>query len=206
MRFCIGRNYCLYHTDPVDSTTPASTQDGASAALTPVSERFVLHWGEMGSRWGVNRTVAQIHALLFISARPMHADEITQILGVARSNVSTSLRELQNFKLVRIVHMLGDRRDHFESSGDVWELLRAIVLERKAREFDPTVAVLRECLAHPELGRETAAARQRLQETLSLMDTLSTWVDEMLKLPQQTLMKLLKLGSKIQALLAKVRR
>jgi DNA-binding transcriptional regulator GbsR (MarR family) len=190
----------------VDDTTAFSTQDRAPATLTPVSERFVLHWGEMGSRWGVNRTVAQIHALLFISARPMHADEITQILGVARSNVSTSLRELQNFNLVRIVHTLGDRRDHFESSGDVWELLRAIVLERKAREFDPTITVLRECLAHPELGRESAAARHRLQETLSLMDTLSTWVDDMLKLPHQTLMKLLKLGSKIQALLAKVRR
>jgi DNA-binding transcriptional regulator GbsR (MarR family) len=190
----------------VDSTSPVTTQERASPTLTPVSERFVLHWGEMGSRWGVNRTVAQIHALLFISARPMHADEITQILGVARSNVSTSLRELQNFNLVRIVHTLGDRRDHFESSGDVWELLRAIVLERKAREFEPTIAVLRECLAHPELGRESAAARHRIQETLSLMDTLSTWVDDMLKLPHQTLMKLLKLGSKIQALLAKVRR
>lgn len=205
LSFCIDRNYCLYHTEAVDDI-PVSTSDRFQSTLTPVSERFVLHWGEMGSRWGVNRTVAQIHALLFISARPMHADEITQILGVARSNVSTSLRELQNFNLVRVVHMLGDRRDHFESSGDVWELLRAIVLERKAREFDPTVAVLRECLAHPELGRETAAARQRLQETLSLMDTLSTWVDDMLKLPQQTLLKLLKLGSKIQALLAQVRR
>jgi DNA-binding transcriptional regulator GbsR (MarR family) len=174
--------------------------------LTPVSERFVLHWGEMGSRWGVNRTVAQIHALLFISARPMHADEITQTLGVARSNVSNSLRELQSFNLVRLVHLLGDRRDHFESSGDVWELLRAIVRERKAREFDPTIAVLRECLAHPDLARETPAARQRLQETLSLMDTLSSWVDEMLKLPHETLMKILRLGSKIQGLLAKVRR
>jgi DNA-binding transcriptional regulator GbsR (MarR family) len=174
--------------------------------LTPVSERFVLHWGEMGSRWGVNRTVAQIHALLFISARPMHADEITQTLGVARSNVSNSLRELQSFNLVRLVHLLGDRRDHFESSGDVWELLRAIVRERKAREFDPTIAVLRECLAHPDLARETPAARQRIQETLSLMDTLSSWVDDMLKLPHETLMKILRLGSKIQGLLAKVRR
>jgi DNA-binding transcriptional regulator GbsR (MarR family) len=174
--------------------------------LTPVSERFVLHWGEMGSRWGVNRTVAQIHALLFISARPMHADEITQTLGVARSNVSNSLRELQSFNLVRLVHLLGDRRDHFESSGDVWELLRAIVRERKAREFDPTIAVLRECLAHPDLARETPAARQRIQETLSLMDTLSSWVDDMLKLPHETLMKILRLGSKIQGLLAKARR
>jgi DNA-binding transcriptional regulator GbsR (MarR family) len=174
--------------------------------LTPVTERFVLHWGEMGSRWGVNRTVAQIHALLFINARPMHADEIVQALGVARSNVSTSLRELQNLNLVRVTHLMGDRRDHFETSGDVWELLRTVVRERKAREFEPTIQVLRECLAHAEIGRETATARQRINETLVLMDTVSTWVDEMLRLPHETLMKILKLGAKIQNLLSKVRR
>jgi len=176
------------------------------ASLTPVTERFVLHWGEMGSRWGVNRTVAQIHALLFINGRPMHADEIVQALGVARSNVSTSLRELQNLNLVRIAHLMGDRRDHFETSSDVWELLRTVVRERKAREFEPTIEVLRECLAHPDIGRESAAARQRINETLVLMDTLSTWVDEMLRLPHETLMKILKLGAKIQKLLSKVRR
>ncbi|HEU5296696.1 MAG TPA: MarR family transcriptional regulator [Burkholderiaceae bacterium] len=187
------------------SSTPgqAGTDDGP---LTPVTERFVVHWGEMGSRWGVNRTVAQIHALLFIHGRPMHADEIVQCLGVARSNVSTSLRELQNYNLVRIVHLLGDRRDHFETSGDVWELLRTVVRERKAREFEPTIAVLRECLAHPEIARESATARQRINETLVLMDTVSTWVDEMLRLPHETLMKILKLGAKIQSLLSKVRR
>jgi DNA-binding transcriptional regulator GbsR (MarR family) len=187
--------------------------------LTPVTERFVLHWGEMGSRWGVNRTVAQIHALLFINARPMHADEIVQALGVARSNVSTSLRELQNLNLVRVTHLMGDRRDHFETSGDVWELLRTVVRERKAREFEPTIQVLRECLAHADIGqvlreclahadigRETATARQRINETLVLMDTVSTWVDEMLRLPHETLMKILKLGAKIQNLLSKVRR
>jgi DNA-binding transcriptional regulator GbsR (MarR family) len=178
----------------------------AEPALTPVAERFVLHWGEMGSRWGVNRTVAQIHALLFISARPMHADEITQTLGVARSNVSNSLRELQNLDLVRVVHLLGDRRDHFETSGDVWELLRAIVRARKSREFEPTIGVLRECLSHPDIGRESVAARQRIQETLTLMGTLSTWVDEMLKLPHETLMKILRLGARIQGLLSKARR
>jgi len=184
----------------------ATPLEVAKSTLAPVSERFVLHWGEMGSRWGVNRTVAQIHALLFISGRPMHADEIVQTLGVARSNVSNSLRELQGLNLVRIVHLLGDRRDHFETSGDVWELLRTVVRERKAREFEPTITVLRECLAHAEIGRETAVARQRIGETLALMDTVSTWVDEMLRLPHETLMKILKLGAKIQNLLAKVRR
>jgi DNA-binding transcriptional regulator GbsR (MarR family) len=173
----------------------------AGPRLTPVTERFVLHWGEMGSRWGVNRTMSQIHALLFVTGRPMHADEICELLGVARSNASTSLRELQSWGLVRIVHLLGDRRDHFETSGDVWELLRVIVRGRKAREFEPTVQALRECLAHPELGRESALSRQRVGETLVLMETLSTWVDEMLRLPPETLMKIMKLGARIQGLM-----
>ncbi len=173
----------------------------AAPRLTPVTERFVLHWGEMGSRWGVNRTVSQIHALLFIQGRPMPADEIADTLGVARSNVSTSLRELQNWNLVRVVHLLGDRRDHFETSGDVWELFRTIVRERKAREFEPTVALLRDCLTHPELAREGALAHQRLRETLVLTETLSGWADEMLRLPPETLMKILKLGARIQTLI-----
>ncbi|NRF65997.1 MarR family transcriptional regulator [Aquincola sp. S2] len=168
--------------------------------LTPVSQRFVLHWGEMGSRWGVNRTVGQIHALLFIAARPMHADEIVETLVVARSNVSNSLKELQSWGLVRVVHLLGDRRDHFEAQGDVWELFRTVVRERKAREFDPTAGVLRECLAHPDIALEPAASRQRIAQTLTLMETLSSWGDEMLRMPPETLMKIMKLGARIQAL------
>jgi DNA-binding transcriptional regulator GbsR (MarR family) len=185
---------------PVDPAPPP-VPPAAPPRLPPVTERFVLHWGEMGSRWGVNRTMSQIHALLFVSGRPMHADEICESLGVARSNVSTSLRELQSWGLVRIVHLLGDRRDHFETFGDVWELLRVIVRGRKSREFDPTIAALRELLAHPELGRESALVRQRVGETLALMDTLSAWSDEMLRLPPETLMKILKLGARIQGLL-----
>ncbi|MCX7213303.1 MAG: MarR family transcriptional regulator [Burkholderiales bacterium] len=155
----------------------------------------------MGSRWGVNRTMSQIHALLFITGRPMNADELCEQLGAARSNVSTSLRELQGWGLVRIVHLLGDRRDHFETSGDVWELLRTIVRERKQREFDPTIQALRDCLAHPELPRESALARQRINETLVLMETTSAWTEEMLRLPPETLVKIMKLGAKVQALL-----
>ncbi|HEX5756322.1 MAG TPA: MarR family transcriptional regulator [Arenimonas sp.] len=169
--------------------------------LTPVSHRFVLHWGEMGSRWGVNRTVAQIHALLFVSGRPMHAEEIAEILAVARSNVSNSLRELQSYHLVKVVHRLGDRRDHFETSRDVWELLRTVVRERKAREFDPTVAMLRDCVADPDFAQETPDARKRMQDTLQLMSTLSSWTEEMLRLEPATLMKLMKLGAKVQKLL-----
>jgi DNA-binding transcriptional regulator GbsR (MarR family) len=173
----------------------------AAPKLPPVTERFVIHWGEMGSRWGVNRTVAQIHALLFISGRPMHADELCDTLGVARSNVSNSLRELQSWKLIRTVHLLGDRRDHFETSGDVWELFRVVVQERRAREFEPTMAVLRECLAHPDLAKEPVLAKQRIGETLAFMQTLSVWADEMLHLPKEVLIKLLRLGAKVQSLL-----
>src|SRR3954470_23115426 len=114
--------------------------------MSPLESRFVLHWGEMGTRWGINRTVAQIHALLYLSSRPLHAEEIAEALSVARSNVSGSLRELQGWGIVRVIHVLGDRRDHFESLKDVWQMFRIIVEERKRREVDPTVAMLRDCL------------------------------------------------------------
>lgn len=169
--------------------------------LNPVAQRFILHWGEMGSKWGVNRTVAQIHALLYLTGRPMPADEIAETLGVARSNVSNSLKELQNWKLIHVVHVMGDRRDHFSTSGDVWELFRTIVRERKAREFDPTIAVLKDCLASMDLAKEDAAAQQRIKETLALMQSLSTWGEQMLRLEPATLMKVMKLGAKIQELL-----
>ena len=104
--------------------------------LSPTLTRFVLHWGEMGARWGVNRTVSQIHALLYLTGRPMHADELCETLVVARSNVSTSLRELQNWGLVRLVHLSDDRRDHYETSTHVWELMRTIVRERQRRVVD----------------------------------------------------------------------
>lgn len=173
----------------------------ASTALSPLSRRFVLHWGEMGSRWGVNRTVAQIHALLFLSGRPMHAEEIAETLEVARSNVSTSLRELINLNLVRALHLMGDRRDHFETSKDVWELFRTVVRERKAREFDPTVGMLRELVADPAFAAESADVRARAKETLALMSALSAWGEEMLRLQPATLMKVMKLGGRIQKLL-----
>ncbi len=118
--------------------------------ITPVQQKFILHWGEMGTRWGINRTVAQIHALLFISPEPLNADDIVETLGVARSNVSTSLKELQSWGIVRMVHILGDKRDHFESIKDVWELFRVVLNERKRREIDPTMQMLDECIAEAE--------------------------------------------------------
>jgi len=175
--------------------------DRLAEAAGAAGRRFVLHWGEMGWRWGVNRTVSQLHALLFLLGRPMHAEEIADILQVARSNVSNSLRELENWKLVRVVHLVGDRRDHYETAQDPWELLRIIVRERKAREFDPTVQVLRECVADPTLAELGPATHKRVRETLSLMEALSKWTDEMLLLEAPTLTRLIKLGAKVQGLL-----
>jgi DNA-binding transcriptional regulator GbsR (MarR family) len=169
--------------------------------LNPVAQRFILHWGEMGSKWGVNRTVSQIHALLYLTGKPMPADEIAETLEVARSNVSTSLKELQNWNLIHVVHVMGDRRDHFSTSGDVWELFRTVVRERKEREFDPTISVLKNCLASPDLAQEDTTAQQRIKETLALMEALSTWGEQMLRLEPATLMKVMKLGAKIQGLL-----
>ncbi len=166
--------------------------------LKPVAKRFVLHWGEMGSTWGVNRTVAQIHALLFIAGRPLNADDITETLEVARSNVSMSLKELSNWNLIRTVPLLGDRREHFETITDVWELFRIIVRERKQREFDPTIAVLRECMAAPEFKNEDGVSQLRIKETLALMESLSAWAAEMVRLEPETMMKLIKMGAKVQ--------
>jgi DNA-binding transcriptional regulator GbsR (MarR family) len=176
------------------SNTPA-------VELTPVGRRFVLHWGEMGTRWGVNRTVSQIHALVYLLGRPMHAEEIAATLRVARSNVSTSLRDLLHWNLVRVVHRMDDRRDYFETARDPWDLLRTIVRERKAREFDPTIGVLRECIGDPAFGREDAATRARLAETLALMEAISSWTDEMLRLDTATLTRLMKMGDKVRTLL-----
>ena len=169
--------------------------------LNPIAQRFVLHWGEMGSKWGVNRTVSQIHALLYLAGKPMPADEIAETLEVARSNVSNSIKELQNWNLVHVVLQMGDRRDHFATSTDVWQLFRTVVSERKEREFDPTISVLKDCLSSNDLSKEEAAVQQRIKETLALMEALSTWGDQMLKLDPATLMKVMKLGAKIQNLL-----
>ncbi len=166
--------------------------------LTDIARRFIVHWGEMGSSWGVNRSVAQIHALLFFHGQPVHAEELADTLGIARSNVSTSLKELLNWNLIRVTHVLGDRRDFYETSGDVWELFRTIVRERKEREFDPTVRLLRELAADPALTAESPATQDRVRSTQEFMQTLGVWSDEMLRLSPATLEKILKLGAQVQ--------
>ncbi len=166
--------------------------------LTEIQRRFVLHWGEMGSMWGVNRTVSQIHALLFTRGRPMNAEQLSETLGVARSNVSNSLKELQAWNLVRVTHVMGDRRDYFETSVDVWELFRTVVRERKEREFDPTIRMLREIIGSPDFAREPADAQDRIRATLELMEKLGAWTEEMLRLSPGTLDKVLSLGASVQ--------
>lgn len=169
--------------------------------LNPVTEKFILHWGEMGTQWGVNRTMSQIHALLYIIGKPLNAEEITETLGVARSNVSTSIKELQHWGLVQKVSILGDRRDHFTTNTDVWELARIIVIERQKRELDPTVQFLQELMDSPEFEYENNEVRTRIKETQEFVATVTTWSSEMLKLPTSALRKVLKLGASVKKLL-----
>ena len=168
--------------------------------LAPVAEKFILHWGEMGTRWGINRTVAQIHALLFVSPRPLTAEEIALALSVARSNVSTSLRELQGWGIVKVVHVLGDRRDHFESMKDVWEMFRLILDERKKRETDPTLAVLRECAAARAPAAD-AYTHDRLADMLQFFELMTNWYESTRSMPIPAVIKLVKLGDKVRKML-----
>jgi DNA-binding transcriptional regulator GbsR (MarR family) len=169
--------------------------------LLPTEQKFILHWGEMGTRWGINRTVAQVHALLFLSPKPLHAEEIASTLVVARSNVSTSLRELQGWGIVRVTHVLGDRRDHFESVKDVWEIFRIVAEERKRREIDPTLRVLQECVAELKgPGSGSAYSRERLQEMLEFLTTATGLFDELVHMPAGALRGMARLKGKLQSL------
>lgn len=166
--------------------------------LTPVMEKYVLHWGEMGARWGVNRTVSQIHALLYLSPEPLTAEEIAETLSVARSNVSNSLKELQSWNLINVTHVLGDRRDYFGVKGDTWEMLVTILEERKRREIEPTLTMLRSCVIEMENDSVTPRfVKERIQNMLSFVSTLTDWFEQVVKLPKSTLIALMKLGSKV---------
>jgi DNA-binding transcriptional regulator GbsR (MarR family) len=174
----------------------------AMTSLSPVQQKFILHWGEMGTRWGINRTVAQIHALLFISEKPLNAEDIVRVLAVARSNVSNSLKELQGWGIVRRVHVIGDARDHFESLKDVWEMFRVVMDERKKREFDPTERLLRECIAAAEKDKETDHhTQQKLRELAEFFDTTTACYAQIRRWPAGTLTKFVNAGDKLRKLL-----
>jgi DNA-binding transcriptional regulator GbsR (MarR family) len=172
-----------------------------SRELPAAVERFILHWGDLGSQWGVNRSVAQIHALLYLSERPMTAEAIAETLGMARSNASTSLRELLGWKLIRRVPTLGDRRDHYEAETDLWEMVTRIAQGRKEREIDPAAAALRACLAEAEGDKRISpAARARLAEMESFIATVNRWYEQMMSVPAPKIMALMRMGSKVASL------
>jgi len=176
--------------------------DTTKTRLSPIEQKFILHWGEMGTRWGINRTVAQVHALLYLSPLPLPAEEISQTLSVARSNVSTCLRELQGWGIVRVVHVLGDRRDHFESVKDVWDIFRIVAEERKRREVDPTLRVVRECAdALKADGKGDAYTRERLESMLEFLTVMNGLFEEILRIPAGALKGVAKLRGKVITLL-----
>src|SRR5438477_5617547 len=169
--------------------------------LSPVRQKFVLHWGEMGARWGINRTVAQIHALLYVSEKPLNAEEIAETLAVARSNVSTSLKELQGWGIVKMVHVMGDKRDNFESMKDVWEMFRVVLDERKRREIDPTLSLLRECIEEAEKAGEDKHTEQRLRDLCRFFETTIAWYSQIRRWPMSAVARFVRLGDKARKLL-----
>jgi DNA-binding transcriptional regulator GbsR (MarR family) len=183
------------------------TETTSESKLAPAVEQFILHWGDMGNQWGVNRSVAQIHALLYLSERPLTSEEIADTLGMARSNVSNSLRELTSWKLIRRVPVLGERRDHFEAETDLWEMVTRIAQGRKEREIDPAAAALRACIAAADGDpRVSATARRRLQEMESFIGTVNRWYDQMLNVPAAKIMALMRMGAKVATLVGLGRR
>ena len=166
--------------------------------LTPTIQRCVLHWGEMGSRWGVSRSVAQIHALLFLMPKPLTADEIADSLAIARSNVSVSLKELQTWDLVSVTHVIGDRRDYFQARKDIWDVLTTIMDGRKRREIDPTLAMLRECVQESKRDQDTPEpVKERIAGMLEFLEETSGWYEQVRAMPRPTLLKLMRMGARV---------
>jgi DNA-binding transcriptional regulator GbsR (MarR family) len=169
--------------------------------LPPLSRQFVSHFGEMGSRWGINRTVGQIYALLFIAQRALNADDIGEALEFSRSNVSMGLKELQSWRLVRMRHLPGDRREYFEAPTDVWEIFRVLAEERRRREIEPTLSMLRMALLEQPGNDAERHAQQRMREMYELIDRLMTWFDDVQKLAPETAMQLMGMGTAVTRVL-----
>jgi len=188
----------------VQEIEAANDVEAGVAPLPPAMTRFILHWGDLGSQWGVNRSVAQIHALLYLSEEPLNAERIADQLGLARSNVSTSIKELLNWQLIHRVPMLGDRRDHYAAETDIWEMVTRIAKGRKAREVDPAEAALKLATAEADADTQVSPiARQRLHAMLDFVTTMSRWHDEMIRMPKSTLMTFIKMGSKVTRFLGR---
>jgi DNA-binding transcriptional regulator GbsR (MarR family) len=169
--------------------------------LPPLTQRFVMHFGEMGGRWGINRTVGQIYALLYVSSNPLNADEVGEALGFSRSNVSMGLKELQAWNLVRLVHQPNDRREYFQAPEDVWSIFRTLAAERRKREIDPTLSMLRDALMEQPSAEADIHTQERLRQMYRFIDLMTNWLDDVLKMDSTTLTSLMQMGSKVQKLL-----
>ncbi len=169
--------------------------------LIPISQKFIVHWGEMGEKWGINRTIAQIHGLLYLSPKPLNAEEISETLSVARSTVSVGLHELESWGIIRVVHVLGDRTDRFEIKGDVYEMFRFIVDYRKRREVDPTLQMLRETVTELEESGGDAHTREKMGEMLALFETSDSLYQQMQKIPTRTVVRIAKMGDVVSKIL-----
>ncbi len=169
--------------------------------MTPLVRSFVAHFGEMGSRWGINRTVGQIYALIYVSQRALNADEIGEALEFSRSNVSMGLKELQAWRLVRLRHQAGDRREYFEAPSDAWEVFQILAEERRRREIEPTLSMLRSALLEKPSSEEDSVAQERMRGMHELIEMLTTWFDEVQHMDRSTLSQLMKMGSRVQKLL-----
>lgn len=179
------------------------TEINVMQELSPTARKFITHWGELGTRWGINRTMAQVHALLYLSEKPLNAEDICETLEFARSNVSTALKELQGWGIVRMVHLQGDRRDHFESMKDVFEMFRVIMMERKRREIDPTLKLLREAAEEMSKtkGSADAVTKERLQGMLEFFELSNHWAEQVQKVSTPNLLRAVKMGDKVFKLL-----
>lgn len=170
--------------------------------LSPAMQKFILHWGEMGDRWGINRSVAQVHALLYLVGKPLTAEDISETLSMARSNVSNSIRELVGWGLIRAVPVMGDRRDHYESLSDVWEMFFVVLDERRKREVAPTIRVLEECSAlASSSSKEPDEVRKRIEAMLDFLKTSDGWYGQMRKLPREAVVGFIRMGGKVKKLL-----
>jgi DNA-binding transcriptional regulator GbsR (MarR family) len=169
--------------------------------LPPLTQRFVLHFGEMGSRWGINRTVGQIYALLYLASKPLNADEVGEALGFSRSNVSMGLKELQSWNLVRLIHKPNDRREYFQAPEDVWAIFRTLAAERRKREIDPTLSMLRDALIEQPSVVADIHAQERMKQMHGFIELMTDWLDDVQKMDSATLTSLMQMGSKVQKLL-----
>jgi len=173
--------------------------------LSSRQQSFILHFGEMGSRWGINRTVSQIYALLYVHEAPLTADQITEALSMSRSNVSMGLKELQSWRLTRLQHLPGDRREYFTTPEDIWDILQILVEERRKREIDPTMSMLRAALMDDPSATEHSYSRKRMQDMLELLELVTGWLHELSELDRNTMIKLMKLGGGIKKLVKPAR-